>query len=589
MRRFFTIILAGLILLPFLTLADYSQGTAASYLSSHTDNPWSTMALSALGTDSGTIDYLKNINSDTAIGLTAPMLAIASFGENPASFGDKDYVAELKKFYSAGQLGDSSTLNDDIFGLLALVSAGDLADPIAINIQNYLLKNQKSNGGWGFAVDGSTDSNMTAAAITALVASGISASDTKIQNAFNYLKTAQNDDGGFTYDPLSEWGRASDSSSTAWVMWALNASGIDQATWVKNGNTPAQYLESNQDSVGFFRHQTGSAEDAFSANTTAYAVIALSGKTLPLKVATTSPTFNFRIEGKSNTVCSGKVAGPTALDIVKNASFLCGFSYHIQSTSFGSYLDQIGDDKAEGQIGWLYLVNSISPSIGAADYILKANDLILWFYGDYNWKPTRLSLDQIAVNTGGTVIAKLEYFDDNTWSVFSEAKVYIGAQIATTDASGRASISMPDGYYKIFAENDGFIRSNGELLKVGNPSDNKTELKVVVEKGKVEGTIISFLVDQSRLDFGNLKPGLSATKTLSIKNTGDTDLAVEGLVVGDALFVENLSLDSVSWRNFKKAVNVEKSESINLDLSIPADYTNVGTKTATITFWVSAN
>lgn len=590
MRKFFVIVLSGLLILPFLGQADYSQSTAGSYLSSRANGPWSTMALSVLQASFIPTDHLKNIDGNKALDYTAPILAITSLNENPRTFGNKDYVAELKKYYSAGQLGDPSTLNDDIFGLLALVSAGDSSDPIIADVKNYLLTNQKSNGGWGFAVNGSADSNMTAAAITALVASGVSASsDTKIQNAFNYLKTAQNDDGGFTYDPLSGWGTASDSSSTAWVLWALNAAGVDQASWAKNGKTPVQYLESNQDNSGFFRYQSGSGEDAFSATTTAYAVIALSGKTLPIKVTSSTPKFNFRIEGKANTVCSGEVEGPTALDIVKNASLLCGFSYHIQSTSFGPYLDQIGDDLAEGLIGWLYLVNFISPPVGAVDYTLKPNDTVLWFYGDYDWKPTRLSLSQTVIESTASSTAKLEYFDAFTWSDLSDAKVYFSTQATTTDVAGQAVISTTDGYYKVFAEKEGFIRSNSVLLKIGNPTGNKTDLKVVVEKGKVEGAIISFLVDQSSLDFGNLKPGSSATKTLSIKNTGNTNLAVEGVVEGDTLFVENLSLDSASWRSFKKAVNAKESENINASLNIPVSYPNPGTKTASITFWASAN
>ena len=128
--------------------------------------------------------------------------------------------------------------------------------------------------------------------------------------------TAQNQDGGFTYDPTSSFGTASDSSSTAWVVWALNSLKIDPTSWNKAENNPISYLESNQSSAGFFKYQAGSPEDTFSAVTTAYAVIALAGKTLPVKLSSSpAQTFAFRIEGKNETVCEGRAFGPTALDI----------------------------------------------------------------------------------------------------------------------------------------------------------------------------------------------------------------------------------------------------------------------------------
>jgi prenyltransferase beta subunit len=159
---------------------------------------------------------------------------------------------------------------------------------------------------------------MTAAAILALKAVGLSSTDLQIQKALSYLKTTQNSDGGFAYDPTSSYGTASDSSSTAWVLWALNALNIDQVSWNKDGYTPFEYLTSTQIQNGSFEYQKGSGENSLSPTNTAYAVIALEGKSLPLKtISAFSPQFNFRIEGSNETVCEGKTSGPTALDIIK--------------------------------------------------------------------------------------------------------------------------------------------------------------------------------------------------------------------------------------------------------------------------------
>jgi len=83
--------------------------------------------------------------------------------------------------------------------------------------------------------------------------------------------------------------------------------------------------------LAFFEYQAGSGEDGFSPITTAYAVIALQDKSLPINIFSGAPAelFDFRIEGSLEQVCAGKAAGPTALDIVKNASSLCGFTYEI--------------------------------------------------------------------------------------------------------------------------------------------------------------------------------------------------------------------------------------------------------------------
>lgn len=270
------------VILPFQVHA-YSQGTAEAYLTGHSNNPWSTIALSSLGVGNIPTNHLKNITSGSAIDYEAPILAIAALGENPHSFGGSDYVATLKSFYSAGQIGDPTGLNDDIFGILALISTDEPStDPVLIASESFLLAHQNADGGWGFSTSATSDSNTTATAIVALRAFGLASTDTHIQNALSYLKTTQNNDGGFTYDPTSPFGTDSDSSSTAWAMWALTSTNANPSDWTKNGNAPTNYLEGNQDAGGFFTYQSGSGEDSFSAVTTAYAIIALSGKTLPL-------------------------------------------------------------------------------------------------------------------------------------------------------------------------------------------------------------------------------------------------------------------------------------------------------------------
>ncbi|MBN1763578.1 MAG: hypothetical protein JW878_10995 [Methanomicrobia archaeon] len=64
--------------------------------------------------------------------------------------------------------------------------------------------------------------------------------DARIQQALDYLRTLQNDDGGF-----SNPGEESSLSNTQWVIMALVAAGEDPHDWIKNGQSPIDYVSAN--------------------------------------------------------------------------------------------------------------------------------------------------------------------------------------------------------------------------------------------------------------------------------------------------------------------------------------------------------
>jgi len=293
-NRFFISLFFGvLVFLPGFAYAD--TGLAAAYLQGHTQNPWVTMALSALG-EAPDVSYLRSAHGSTAVELEAPILALAAAGESPYTYPENDLVAALKSFYAGGQIGDPALLNDDIFGILALVSAGvSEEDPVVAGAKEFVLTRQNTDGGWPYAAGGTSDTNTTAAAIMALVASGDAQGSEPIQNALAYLRVAQNTDGGFPYDPQSSWGTASDASSDAWVLMALTAASVDQSSFAASSTTKEHLLSlqiaTTTPPTGYFEYQQGSGEDPFTPVTTAYAVLALLGKTLPVaKVAPPPPT-----------------------------------------------------------------------------------------------------------------------------------------------------------------------------------------------------------------------------------------------------------------------------------------------------------
>lgn len=599
-KKFFALMAAIILALsPLANAGAFNSATAQSYLQSHQGgSPWVTMALSSLGVSNLNTDYLKNIIETSAIKYEAPILAISSLGQDPRTFGSVNYVDKLKTFYSAGQIGEPATLNDDIFGILALTSAGVSASDSAVSgSKNFLLSHQNIDGGWGFVTPGDSGSDMTAAGIIALLSAGVASSDSHIQSAVNFIKTAQNNDGGFTDNPTSVWGTASDSSHTAWAIWAINALSSPMSSWSKAGLTPVDYLNSNQDQSGFFKFQTQSPADALSPDLTGQAVIALTGKTLPLKIITAASqkTVNFRIEGSAASVCSGNVAALTAMDVVKNAATACGYTYNIQSTSLGPYLNQINSDTASGQTGWLYLANNVDPSIGAADYQVQNGDSILWYFGNSGQKPLKLELSAAAINSGQSAIATVQSFSSSSFSALAGASVLFGISTSTTTQDGTASVAAPDGYYKVYAEKTGFTRSNSILLKVGQPSSSNVSLNADFSGGQIKGTStppslgVSFTVDTSSLDFGSVTPGSQKNKTFTVLNNGSSNFKLSGSLSGDPLFTGSLSLNNVFWQNFAATINSGQNKTITAGLNVPNNFSaNAGAKSGQLILWATS-
>ncbi|PIR97572.1 MAG: hypothetical protein COT91_00655 [Candidatus Doudnabacteria bacterium CG10_big_fil_rev_8_21_14_0_10_41_10] len=448
----------------------FNESSVQSYLEQNAENPWSTMALAALDADSIPTAYLKSANPTTAIAAAAPLLAITAIGGDPRIFGDTDLVAKLKSFFDGAQIGDTSTLNDDIFGILALRSAGVASsDDTVSKTKDFLLAKQNTDGGWGFVADSASDTNMTAVGILALLQAGLPSSGSAVQEALSYLQTAQNEDGGFPYDPQSSFGADSDSASTAWVVWALNALSINPASWTKSAGNPISYLDSLQNETGYVGFQSADEQaTSFSVVTTAYAVIALSGKTLPLQLSQPEPNiFQFKIEGSSGTICENSIEAVNAFDVVKNSSEECGFTYVIEETDFGPYLSQINDDRAEGLTGWMYFVNLSAPSVGAADYTLSPGDQILWKFAEFGWTPDSVSVNLNLIYDSGSVggIDKGSETDTIAFSV-SPNDLDFGVLTAGSKGQGTVNIANTGGvniYLESIVSGDKMFR---DLLKI---------------------------------------------------------------------------------------------------------------------------
>ena len=105
-----------------------------------------------------------------------------------------------------------------------------------------------------------------------------------------------------------------------------------------------------------------------------------------------------RVEGKTRTIYGSNdpslSVGVNALDALESASIAGEFYYHVTTTSFGPYVDQIGRFVASSSTGWVFKVNGVSPPVGADAVVLKPGDHVLWYWATFGPKggPPTLAL-----------------------------------------------------------------------------------------------------------------------------------------------------------------------------------------------------
>jgi hypothetical protein len=611
-----------------------SQQDSTGMIDSFGNSAWVVMAIAAAGEDPddwsvdsnpSIVDYLaaNAASAEEANAYAKMIMAIAAADEDPTDFGGVDFVALLEAEYDGTQIGNDTWLNDDYWGVMALIAAGE--DPAtSTTIQGslaFILANQSAtDGGWSWGVGGDSDVDDTAAAIMALLTAGHSPSSTPISNGLAYIKSTQMDNGGF-----DSWG-STNADTDAWGICAIEAVGEDPTSgdWESGlGNNPIDDLLSFQQSGGgddgAFYWQDGTPGMS-AAKTTACAIIALLGDYFPVAVLEVEPeegvTIDVRVEGEEANIWYGSVTvdeswitadnsqneyhleDPTALGALDEAAEEGDFTYTTTDEWGGLYVSSIDGEEPAGMAGWMYRVDYVSPSVGADQFILDEttppeplHGEVLFYYGEWEDIPLKLEVDNIAPDAGDSFTVTVSEYDDAMaeWYEIEGATVYADTEY-TTDANGEVEITIyHDTTIDVYAEKEGYIRSNPVTVTVGEGSSQESEAQHVNMTVDIIPAI-SFSVSPDYINFGMLGPrDISDPVTITLTNQGAWKLLITAMVSDDAenLYVDGLKLGSVKWDEFEGTVRRDHSEEHSVTLTVPETYTETGNQNGTIIFWAS--
>lgn len=212
------------------------------------------------------------------------LMVVNASGANPHDFGGADLAAELLSRARPGGSfphvpGGQPGVNDTIFAVFALAPIEAQA---AIGAAaSWIESIQLPGGGWAWSASSARDEvDMTGAAIQALIAAGRGRNEA-VENGIDYLRKAQNADGGFPEFPGNP---ESNVASTAWAVQGVWAVGENPEDWrVGSGGEakdPLGYMESLQQVDGHIRWKR--SQDLNGIWMTAYCSVALGGHTWPI-------------------------------------------------------------------------------------------------------------------------------------------------------------------------------------------------------------------------------------------------------------------------------------------------------------------
>ena len=167
-----------------------------------------------------------------------------------------------------------------------------------------------------------------------------------------------------------------------------------------------------------------------------------------------------RVEGKTRTIYGSTeptlTVSTNALDALESASVAGEFYYHVATSAFGPYVDQVGRYLAAGSNGWVFKVNGVSPPIGADKVALKDGDRVLWYWATFGPRggPPTLVL-RVGAKRGCYRV--LSQDDNGKTTPARRARLHVGSR-SVLARSGSACVGAHRGL--VTATLKGAVRSN---------------------------------------------------------------------------------------------------------------------------------
>lgn len=183
----------------------------------------------------------------TPIQLLRPLHALA-LADDPRSSVEGELVQRVLASFDGQQFGNPTALNDDAYSILALTQAGlPPTDARLLASAQALAAAQRDDGGWGWAVDSPSGTDMTGLVLLALHLEGQDAGP--LPAALAFVASTRSGD-GYAETP----GGTANCESTAWALRTQALGGdVDPAAW--------RFLLSLQQEDGGFAHLPGGPSD----------------------------------------------------------------------------------------------------------------------------------------------------------------------------------------------------------------------------------------------------------------------------------------------------------------------------------------
>ena len=186
------------------------------------------------------------------------------------------------------------------------------------------------------------------------------------------------------------------------------------------------------------------------------ALIALAALLVPSALGA---TVSVRVEGRTLSIFGSLEtrfeAGANPMQALDLASLRGEFYYHVTTTSFGPYVDQIGRHSAGGTNGWVFKVNGALPPVGADQVQLNDGDRVLWYWATFG--PTGGSPTLHLTRTGRNCYRVISENDQGTDRAAAGALLHVDGRRVRTRA-GRACVGKHTGAVR--ATLAGAVRSN---------------------------------------------------------------------------------------------------------------------------------